>query len=102
MAIAREEIFGPVLSVIAYNSDDDAIRIANNTRYGLSGYVQTQNLSRGLRVAEELVTGEVLINGAANLRVQRPFGGIGISGMGKEGGRLGIEEFLRVKSVGIA
>ena len=53
-------------------------------------------------MAEELVTGEVLINGAANLRVQRPFGGIGISGMGKEGGKLGIEEFLRVKSVGIA
>jgi aldehyde dehydrogenase (NAD+) len=100
--LAQNEVFGPVLAITPFSRDEDAIRIANNTRYGLSGYVQTQNLSRGLRVAEELVTGEVLINGAANLRVQRPFGGIGISGMGKEGGRLGLEEFLRVKSVGIA
>jgi aldehyde dehydrogenase (NAD+) len=100
--LAQNEVFGPVLAITAFDSDDDAVRIANNTRYGLSGYIQTTNLSRGLRVAEELVTGEVLINGAANLRVQRPFGGIGISGMGKEGGKLGVEEFLRVKSVGIA
>ena len=100
--LAQNEVFGPVLAMTPFGDDEEAIRIANNTRYGLSGYVQTQNLSRGLRVAEELVTGEVLINGAANLRVQRPFGGIGISGMGKEGGKLGIEEFLRVKSVGIA
>jgi aldehyde dehydrogenase (NAD+) len=100
--LAQNEVFGPVLAMTAFDSDEEAISIANHTRYGLSGYIQTQNLSRGLRVAEELVTGEVLINGAANLRVQRPFGGIGISGMGKEGGRLGVEEFLRVKSVGIA
>jgi len=100
--LAQNEVFGPVLAMTPFSDDEEAIRIANNTRYGLSGYVQTRNLSRGLRVAEELVTGEVLINGAANLRVQRPFGGIGISGMGKEGGKLGIEEFLRVKSVGIA
>ena len=100
--LAQNEVFGPVLAITPFDSDEDAVRIANNTRYGLSGYIQTQNLSRGLRVAEELVTGEVLINGAANLRVQRPFGGVGISGMGKEGGRLGVEEFLRVKSVGIA
>ena len=100
--LAQNEVFGPVLAMTPFADDEEAIRIANNTRYGLSGYIQTQDLSRGLRVAEELVTGEVLINGAANLRVQRPFGGVGISGLGKEGGRLGIEEFLRVKSVGIA
>ncbi|HEY6426078.1 MAG TPA: aldehyde dehydrogenase family protein [Acidimicrobiales bacterium] len=100
--LAQNEVFGPVLTMIPFDSDDDAVRIANNTRYGLSGYIRTANLSRGLRVAEELATGEVLVNNAANLRVQRPFGGIGISGMGKEGGRLGLEEFLRVKSVGIA
>ncbi len=100
--LAQKEVFGPVLAVTPFDTDDDAIGIANNSRYGLSGYVQTQNLSRALRVAEDLVTGEVLVNGAANLRVQRPFGGIGISGTGKEGGRLGVEEFCRVKSVGIA
>jgi aldehyde dehydrogenase (NAD+) len=100
--LAQNEVFGPVLAMTPFADEEEAIRIANNTRYGLSGYIQSQSLSRGLRVAEELVTGEVLINGAANLRVQRPFGGIGISGMGKEGGRLGVEDFLRVKSVGIA
>ena len=100
--LAQNEVFGPVLAMTPFAEEEEAIRIANNTRYGLSGYIQTQNLSRGLRVAEELVTGEVLINGAANLRVQRPFGGVGISGLGKEGGRLGVEAFLRVKSVGIA
>jgi aldehyde dehydrogenase (NAD+) len=100
--LAQNEVFGPVLAITPFETEDDAVRIANNTRYGLSGYVQTQNLSRALRLAEEIVTGEVLINGAANLRVQRPFGGIGISGMGKEGGRLGVEEFCRVKAVGIA
>jgi aldehyde dehydrogenase (NAD+) len=100
--LAQNEVFGPVLAMTPFADDEEAIHIANNTRYGLSGYIQTQNLSRALRVAEELVTGEVLINGAANLRVQRPFGGVGISGLGKEGGRLGVEEFLRVKSVGIA
>jgi aldehyde dehydrogenase (NAD+) len=100
--LAQNEVFGPVLTITSFADDDEAFRIANNTRYGLSGYIQTQNLARGLRAAEELVTGEVLINGAANLRVQRPFGGTGMSGMGKEGGRLGLEEFLRVKSIGIA
>ena len=92
----------PVLAITPFTNDAEAVRIANNSRYGLSGYIQTSNLTRALRVAEELQTGEVLINGAANLRVQRPFGGQGISGFGKEGGRLGIDEFLRVKSVGIA
>jgi aldehyde dehydrogenase (NAD+) len=100
--LAQNEVFGPVLAITPFAADEDAVRIANNSRYGLSGYIQTSNLVRALRVAEELQTGEVLINGAANLRVQRPFGGQGISGFGKEGGKLGIDEFLRVKSVGIA
>jgi aldehyde dehydrogenase (NAD+) len=99
--LAQNEVFGPVLAITPFSTEDDAIRIANATRFGLSGYVQTKDLRRALRLAEELVTGEVLINGAANLRVQRPFGGLGLSGFGKEGGRLGIEEFLRVKGVGI-
>ncbi|HEX4430801.1 MAG TPA: aldehyde dehydrogenase family protein [Frankiaceae bacterium] len=100
--LAQTEVFGPVLAITPFATDDEAIRIANSTRYGLSGYIQTTNLQRALRVSEELITGEVLVNGAANLRVQRPFGGLGLSGLGKEGGKLGFEEFLRVKSVGIA
>jgi aldehyde dehydrogenase (NAD+) len=99
--LAQNEVFGPVLAITPFADDDDAIRIANSTRYGLSGYVQTSSLRRALRIAEEMETGEVLINGAANLRVQRPFGGLGLSGLGKEGGRLGLDEFLRVKGVGV-
>jgi len=100
--LAQTEVFGPVLAITPFDSEDEAIAIANDTKYGLSAYVQTNDLKRAHRLAEELQAGEVLINGAANLAVHRPFGGIGISGVGKEGGRAGIEEFLRTKAVGIA
>jgi aldehyde dehydrogenase (NAD+) len=100
--LAQNEVFGPVLAITPFDTEQEAIDIANCTQYGLSGYVQTADLKRALRVAEELVTGEVMINGAPNLFVNRPFGGIGLSGLGKEGGRHGIEEFLRVKGIGIA
>lgn len=100
--LAQNEVFGPVLAIIPFRDEAHAIEIANGTRYGLSGYVHTKDLKRGLRIAEELVTGEVLINGAANLQTNRPFGGLGLSGLGKEGGRAGVEEFLLTKGVGIA
>jgi aldehyde dehydrogenase (NAD+) len=100
--LAQQEVFGPVLSIIPFSSDDEAIEIANGTAYGLSAYVQTRNLARAHRMADELEAGEVLVNGARNLAVHRPFGGLGRSGFGKEGGRAGIEEFLRTKAVGIA
>jgi aldehyde dehydrogenase (NAD+) len=100
--LAQKEVFGPVLSIIPFDTEEQAIEIANSTPYGLSGYVFTNDLKRAHRVAEEMETGEVLINGAAPLPVHRPFGGFGISGMGKEGGRLGLDEFLRTKSVSIA
>ena len=100
--LAQNEVFGPVLAIIPFETEDQAIEIANNTPYGLSGYIQTADLTRALRVAEELDTGEVLINGSPNLMVNRPYGGFGLSGVGKEGGREGIEEFLRTKGVGIA
>ncbi|WP_375485261.1 aldehyde dehydrogenase family protein [uncultured Mycobacterium sp.] len=100
--LAQKEVFGPVLSVIPFETEAQAIEIANSTPYGLSGYVFTNDLKRAHRIAEEMETGEVLINGAAPLSVHRPFGGFGISGMGKEGGREGLDEFLRTKSVSIA
>ncbi|AFC54339.1 MULTISPECIES: aldehyde dehydrogenase family protein [Mycobacterium] len=100
--LAQTEVFGPVLSMIPFDDEEHAIEIANGTPYGLSGYVFTNNLRRAHRVAEELDTGEVLINGAPNLGCTRPFGGIGISGMGKEGGRAGLEEFLHFKTVSMA
>lgn len=100
--LAQQEVFGPVLAIIPFTTDEEAIEIANCTRYGLSSYVWTRDLRRAHRFIEELVAGEVLVNGARNLAVNRPFGGLGLSGFGKEGGRQGIEEFLRIKGVGIA
>jgi aldehyde dehydrogenase (NAD+) len=100
--IAQKEVFGPVLAITPFEDEADAIAIANNSEYGLSGYVQTADLRRALRVVEEMETGEVLVNGAPNMAAFRPYGGIGMSGVGKEGGRQGIEEFLRIKGVGIA
>lgn len=99
--LAQNEVFGPVLAITKFSTDEEAIAIANSTRYGLSAYIQTKDLKRGTRIAAELETGEVLINGAMNLAAHRPFGGIGISGVGKEGGRAGFEEFLIVKSVAV-
>ena len=97
--LAQQEVFGPVLAITPFADEDQAIAIANGTPYGLSAYIQTSDLRRAHRIADELVTGEVLVNGAINLAVHRPFGGVGLSGFGKEGGRAGLEEFLQVKSV---
>jgi aldehyde dehydrogenase (NAD+) len=100
--LGQNEVFGPALAITKFSTDEEAIAIANSTRYGLSSYIQTRDLTRAHRIAAELEAGEVLINGAPNLAAHRPFGGIGISGVGKEGGRAGFEEFLRIKSVAIA
>ncbi|HSM29313.1 MAG TPA: aldehyde dehydrogenase family protein [Woeseiaceae bacterium] len=98
MTIAREEIFGPVLSIIPYDSEDDAVAIANDTPYGLSGYVSSGSVARARRVAARLRTGMVHINGAS-LDSMAPFGGYKQSGNGREWGPEGIEEFLEVKSI---
>ncbi len=98
MTIAQEEVFGPVLSIIPYEDEDDAVRIANDTPYGLSGYVTSANLDRARSVAARLRTGMVHINGAS-LDAMAPFGGYKHSGNGREWGEHGLEEFLEVKSV---
>jgi aldehyde dehydrogenase (NAD+) len=98
MTIAREEIFGPVLSIIGYEDENDAVRIANDTPYGLSGYVTSPDLDRARSVAARLRTGMVHINGAS-LDAMAPFGGYKHSGNGREWGAHGLEEFLEVKSV---
>ena len=98
MTIAREEIFGPVLSIIPYDDDDDAVRIANDTPYGLSGYISSGDLDRARRMASRMRTGMVHINGA-HLDSMAPFGGYKQSGNGREWGPQGIEEFLEVKSI---
>ena len=98
MTIAREEIFGPVLSIIPYDDLDEAIRIANDTPYGLSGYVSCTDLDKARDIARRLRTGMVHINGA-HLDSAAPFGGYKQSGNGREWGHHGIEEFLEMKSV---
>jgi aldehyde dehydrogenase (NAD+) len=98
MTIAQEEIFGPVLVIIPYDSDDDAIRIANDSQYGLSGFVVSSDQDRARAVAKRMRTGQVRLNGAKH-DFAAPFGGYKSSGNGREFGVFGIEEFLEAKSV---
>ena len=99
MEIARTEIFGPVLSIIPFENEEEAIEIANDTDYGLANYVQTQDKEKANRVARKLRSGMVDINGTG-LAVDSPFGGFKHSGIGREAGKEGLLEFLEVKSVG--
>jgi aldehyde dehydrogenase (NAD+) len=99
MRIAREEIFGPVLAMIPFSGEDEAIRIANDTPYGLAAYVQTGDKERGRRVARAMRAGMVRLNGAG-LSTGHPFGGYKQSGNGREGGVWGLEDFLETKIVG--
>lgn len=98
MTIAREEIFGPVLSIIPFDSEEEAISIANDTPYGLTNYVQSQDGERRNRIARLLRSGMVEMNGQPR-GAGSPFGGVKASGRAREGGRWGIEEFLDVKSI---
>jgi betaine-aldehyde dehydrogenase len=98
MTIAREEIFGPVLSILAYEDEDDAVRIANDSVYGLSGAVWSAGVERAKRVARRLRTGQVDINGAP-FNLLAPFGGYKQSGNGREFGKYGLEEYLEYKAV---
>ena len=99
MKIARQEIFGPVLSIIPFETEEDAIKIANDTAYGLTNYIQTQDTEKVQRVARKLRSGMVDVNGAG-IAVDAPFGGFKHSGIGREAGEHGLEEFLEVKAVG--
>ncbi|GJH11648.1 aldehyde dehydrogenase family protein [Caballeronia novacaledonica] len=98
MTIAREEIFGPVLSILAYEDEEDAVRIANDSVYGLSGAVWSAGVERAKRVARRLRTGQVDINGAP-FNLLAPFGGYKQSGNGREFGKYGLEEYLEYKAV---
>jgi len=99
MEIARTEIFGPVLSVMPFENEEEAIKIANDTPYGLTNYIQTQDKEKVKRVARKLRSGMVDVNGAG-IAVDAPFGGFKHSGIGREAGEHGLEEFLEVKAVG--
>jgi aldehyde dehydrogenase (NAD+) len=98
MSIAREEIFGPVLSVIGFGDEDEAVRLANDTEYGLAATVWTADVSRALRVTKALRAGTVGVNGF-QLEPNWPFGGFAQSGLGREGGRAAIESYTELKTV---
>lgn len=98
MTLAREEIFGPVLSIIPFESEEDGVAMANDTPYGLTDYLQTQDQARANRVGAALRAGMVEINGESR-GAGAPFGGMKQSGNGREGGQWGIEDFVEVKSI---
>ncbi|MDX9768422.1 MAG: aldehyde dehydrogenase family protein [Ectothiorhodospiraceae bacterium] len=100
--IGQVEIFGPALCVIKFKDEDEAVKIANATPYGLAAYIQTNDVKRVHRLSERLKSGGVYVNGAFQISPHTPFGGLGLSGYGREGGRAGIDEFLRYKTVAIA
>jgi acyl-CoA reductase-like NAD-dependent aldehyde dehydrogenase len=98
-SLAREEIFGPVLSVLRFHDEDEVVTKANDSAFGLSAYVHTRDGARGQRVARALEVGTVIVNGFPGMSPGAPFGGVKQSGFGREGGRAGIEEFVRRKNV---
>jgi len=99
--ISQVEIFGPAVVVMKFHTEDEAVAIANNSEYGLAAYVQSNDLQRVHRLSERLNAGGVYNNGGFQINPHTPFGGIGISGFGKEGGKAGIDEFLHYKTVTI-
>jgi aldehyde dehydrogenase (NAD+) len=98
MTIAREEVFGPVLAILPYQDEAEAVRVANDTPYGLSGYVQSGDADRARAVAKKIRAGNVHINGA-QADFSAGFGGYKQSGNGREWGEAGFEEFLETKAI---
>ena len=92
-----EEIFGPVAPIIPFDTEEEAVRLANDTPWGLAAYLFTQNVDRGFRVGDALEVGMVGLNTGTVSNPAAPFGGIKASGLGREGGRVGIEEFLELQ-----
>src|SRR5699024_2754079 len=95
--ILVEEIFGPVLAIVPFDNEDEAVQIANDTEYGLVSYAYTENLARGQRMIERLETGMLGLNMGVVSNAAAPFGGWKMSGLGREGGAEGVHEFLQSK-----
>ena len=102
MRIAREEIFGPVVSVIPFDTEEEAIRLANTTQYGLSGSVWSRDIGRALRTAKALQTGVISVNSNSSVRYSTPFGGFKQSGLGREHSMHVLDHYTELKNVFIA
>jgi acyl-CoA reductase-like NAD-dependent aldehyde dehydrogenase len=100
--VAREEVFGPVAAVIAFENEGEAVRIANDTPYGLSGSIWTDNGARALRVARALEAGVLSVNSNTSVRVSTPFGGFKQSGFGRELGMHALDGYSEIKNLYIA
>ncbi|NEA63300.1 aldehyde dehydrogenase family protein [Streptomyces sp. SID12488] len=101
--LAQQEIFGPVLAITPFDTEDEAVALANDTEYGLSAYIQSRDIARVNRLVPRLKAGTVYVNPGPNpiTSPATPFGGVGMSGFGREGGKAGLDEFISVKGVGI-
>ncbi|MCX9564408.1 aldehyde dehydrogenase family protein, partial [Vibrio cholerae] len=99
MRIAREEIFGPVLTCIGFDSEEEALEIANETDYGLAGYIWTSNTGRAMRMATKVEAGMIWVNSENNRNLPSPFGGVKMSGIGRDGGDWSFDFYMETKNV---
>jgi betaine-aldehyde dehydrogenase len=102
MAIMREEIFGPVVGIMTFDGEDEAIAYANDSEYGLSGSVWTRDIGRALRVSRAFDTGMISVNTSSSVHIEAPFGGMKRSGIGREQGMAALEHYTELKTVFIA